>query len=163
MNVKIKKHLLLYKGYKLKCAIGKSGIVSSKKEGDLATPKGTFKLGKLYYRRDSNHPLKCKIKKKIIRKKMGWCNDSRSKKYNQEISFPFKYGAEKLYRKDKIYDLFINIKYNSCPIIKKKGSAIFLHIADSKYKSTKGCIAISKNDFLKILPLINNKTKISIS
>ena len=163
MNVKIKKHLLLYKGYKLKCAIGKSGIVSSKKEGDLATPKGTFELRKLYYTKDNNRPLKFKIKKKIIRKKMGWCNDSRSKKYNQEISFPFKYGAEKLYRKDKIYDLFINIKYNSCPGIKKKGSAIFLHIADSKYKSTKGCIAISKNDFLKILPLINNKTKISIS
>ena len=163
MNVKIKKHLLLYKGYKLKCAIGKSGIVSSKKEGDLATPKGTFELGKLYYRKDNNHPLKCKIKKNIIRKKMGWCNDSRSKKYNREICFPFKYKAEKLYRKDKIYDLFINIKYNSCPVIKKKGSAIFLHIADSKYKSTKGCIAISKNDFLKILPLINNKTKISIS
>ena len=163
MNVKIKKHLLLYKGYKLKCAIGKSGIISSKKEGDLATPKGTFKLGTLYYRKDNIQQLKYKIRKKIIKKKMGWCNDSRSKKYNQEISFPFKYGAEKLYRKDKIYDLFINIKYNSCPVIKDKGSAIFLHIANSKYKPTKGCIAISKNDFLKILPLINNKTKISIS
>ena len=93
---------------------------------------------------------------------MGWCNDSRSKKYNKEISFPFKYEAEKLYRKDKIYDLFINIKYNFCPVIKEKGSAIFLHITDSKYKSTKGCIAISKIDFLKILPLINSKTKISI-
>jgi len=163
MNIKIKKHLLLYKSYKLKCAVGKSGIISSKKEGDLATPKGTFELGTLYYRKDNIQQLKYKIKKKIIKKKMGWCDDSRSKKYNQEISFPFKYGAEKLYRKDKIYDLFINIKYNSCPIIKDKGSAIFLHIADSKYKPTKGCIAISKNDFLKILPLINNKTKISIS
>ena len=163
MSIKIKKHLLLYKGYKLKCAIGKSGIVSSKKEGDLATPKGTFELGTLYYIKDNSQALKCKIKKKIIKKKMGWCNDSRSKKYNHEISFPFKYGAEKLYRKDKIYDLFINIKYNSCPVVKDKGSAIFLHIADNKYKPTKGCIAISKNDFLKILPLINNKTKISIS
>ena len=163
MNIKIKKHLLLYKGYKLKCAIGKSGIISSKKEGDLATPKGTFELGTLYYRKDNIQKLKYKIKKKIIKKKMGWCNDSRSKKYHHEISFPFKYGAEKLYRKDKIYDLFIDIKYNSCPVIKNKGSAIFLHIADSKYKPTKGCIAISKNDFLKILPLINNKTKISIS
>ena len=94
---------------------------------------------------------------------MGWCNDSRSERYNQEINFPFKYGAEKLYRKDRIYDLFINIEYNSHPVIKEKGSAIFLHIANSKYKPTKGCIAISKNDFLKILPLINNKTKISIS
>ena len=162
MNIKIKKHLLLYKGYKLKCAIGKSGIISSKKEGDLATPKGTFELGMFYYRKNNNHPLKCKIKKRIIKKRMGWCNDSRGKKYNQEISFPFKYGAEKLYRKDRIYDLFINIKYNSHPVIKEKGSAIFLHIIDSKYKPTKGCIAISKNDFLKILPLINKKTKISI-
>ena len=162
MNIIIKKNLLLYKGYKLKCSIGKSGIISSKKEGDLATPKGTFKLGSLYYRKDNNQPLKCKIKKRIITKKMGWCNDIRSKKYNQEIGFPFKYRAEKLYRKDKIYDLFINIKYNSSPIIKKKGSAIFLHTTNSKYKPTKGCIAILKNDFLKILPLINNNTKISI-
>ena len=162
MNIKIKKHLLLYKDYKLKCAIGKSGIIRSKKEGDLATPKGTFELGTFYYRKDNNKPLKCKIKKKIIKKKMGWCNDSRSKKYNKEISFPFKYGAEKLYRKDKIYDLFINIKYNFSPVIKEKGSAIFLHITDGKYKPTKGCVAIAKKDFLKILPLINNKTKISI-
>ena len=162
MNVKIKKHLLLYKDYKLKCTIGKSGIINLKKEGDLATPKGTFELGTFYYRKDNNKPLKCKIKKKIIKKKMGWCNDSRSKKYNKEISFPFKYGAEKLYRKDKIYDLFINIKYNFSPVIKEKGSAIFLHITDGKYKPTEGCVAIAKKDFLKILPLINNKTKISI-
>ena len=162
MNIKIKKHLLLYKDYKLKCAIGKSGITSAKKEGDSATPKGTFELGTFYYRKDNNKPLKCKIKKKIIKKKMGWCDDSRSKKYNKEISFPFKYGAEKLYRKDKIYDLFINIKYNFSPVIKEKGSAIFLHITDGKYKPTKGCVAIAKKDFLKILPLINNKTKISI-
>ena len=163
MNIKIKKHLLLYKGYKLKCAIGKSGIVSSKKEGDLATPKGTFELGTLYYRKDNSHPLKCKIKKKIIKKKMGWCNDSRSKKYNQEISFPFKYQAEKLYRKDMIYDLLINIKYNCNPVIKNKGSAIFLHLKNNKNKTTAGCIAIAKKDFLKIIPLISGKTTISIN
>ena len=163
MNIIIKNRYLLYKGYKLKCAIGKLGITKAKKEGDLGTPKGTFELGPIYYRKDRIKKIKCKIKKKIIKKNMGWCEDSRSKKYNKEIKFPFKYSAEKLYRKDKIYDLFIDIKYNSCPVIKNKGSAIFLHIADSKYKPTKGCIAISKNDFLKILPLINNKTKISIS
>ena len=93
---------------------------------------------------------------------MGWCHDSGSKKYNQEIYFPFKYGAEKLYRKDKMYDIFINIKYNHAPIVKDNGSAIFLHLAGAKYKPTKGCIAILKKDFLKILPLINKNTKISI-
>jgi len=163
MNIKIKKHLLLYKNYKIKCSIGKSGISSSKIEGDLSTPKGIFKIGPLYYRKDRNKIVKCNIKKKIIKKKMGWCNDSRSKKYNQEIIFPFNYKAEKLYRKDNIYDLLINIHYNLKPRIKKKGSAIFLHIAKKKYKPTSGCVAISKRNFLKILPLINKNTKILIS
>ena len=162
MNIIIKKHFLLYKGYKLKCSIGKSGITHFKKEGDLATPKGMFKLGLIYYRKDRIKSLKCKIRKRIIKKSMGWCDDSRSKKYNQEITFPFKHGAEKLYRKDKVYDIFINIKYNHTPIVKGNGSAIFLHLSDTKYKPTKGCIAILKKDFIKILPLINKKTKILI-
>ena len=163
MNIIIKKHLLLYKGYKLKCSIGKSGFTNKKKEGDLKTPKGIFKLGMLYYRKDRIGPLQCKIKKKSITKNMGWCDDSRSKKYNQEISFPFKFGAEKLYRNDNIYDIFINIKYNYHPIIKKRGSAIFLHIANKKFNPTKGCLSILKKDFLKILPLIKKTTKISIN
>ena len=163
MNIIIKKHFLIYKGYKLKCSIGKSGIKHFKKEGDLATPKGVFKLGLLYYRKDRNQSIKSKINKRVIKKNMGWCNDSNCKKYNQKIYFPFKYGAEKLYRKDKIYDIFINIKYNHSPEVKDKGSAIFLHLTNKKYKPTKGCIAILKNDFLKILPFINKNTKISIS
>ena len=162
MNIKIKKKSLLFKGYKLKCSVGKSGIKSKKKEGDLATPKGNFKIGILYYRKDRIKDFKCKIKKKIIKKNMGWCDDSRSNKYNREITFPFKFSAEKLYRKDKIYDLFINIKYNYESVIKNKGSAIFLHIADKNYKPTKGCIALRKVDFLKILPLINKRTRIII-
>ena len=162
MNIKIKKHFLVYKGYKIKCCIGKSGISSMKKEGDLSTPKGVFKLGSLYYRKDRINTPKCKIKKRILLKKMGWCNDSKSKNYNKEIKFPFKYKAERLYRKDGIYDLFINIKYNFRPVIKKKGSAIFLHLSDDKYKPTEGCVAITKKDFLKILPLITKDTKISI-
>ena len=90
-------------------------------------------------------------------------HESRNKKYNREINFPFKQSAEKLYRKDRIYDLLINIKYNFKPRIKGKGSAIFLHIAKKNYLPTKGCIAIKKKDFLKILPLIKYKTKISIT
>ena len=162
INIKIKKHYLLYKDYKLKCTIGKSGINRFKKEGDLSTPKGTFKLGHLYYRKDRINLPKCKIKKKIIKKNMGWCDDSNSSKYNKEIKFPFKYSAEKLYRKDNKYDLLIVIKYNFNPVIKKKGSAIFLHLKN-KNKPTKGCVAISKKDFLKLLPLINKKIKILIT
>ena len=52
MSIIIKNHFLLYKGNKLKCSIGKKGTKYLKKEGDLSTPKGLFKLGPLYYRKD---------------------------------------------------------------------------------------------------------------
>jgi len=163
MNIKINKNHLLYKGYKLKCCVGKSGIKKAKKEGDLATPKGTFKLGLLYYRKDRIKLPKCKIKKKIIKKNMGWCNDSKSSRYNKEINFPYNYSAEKLYKKENTYDLILLIKYNVSPVIKKRGSAIFLHIAKKNYQPTQGCVAISKKNFLKIITLIDNKTSIMIN
>ena len=94
---------------------------------------------------------------------MGWCNDVRSKEYNSEVNFPFKYKAEKLYRKDNIYDIFINVRYNQDPSINGKGSAIFLHLIGKKNKPTKGCVAVSKKNLLKILPLITKSTKISIN
>mgnify|MGYP001187229299 CR=1 FL=1 len=162
MNIIIKNRLLLYKGYKIKCSIGKKGTSSSKKEGDLCTPKGLFGLGILYYRKDRIKIEKCKIKKKIIKKNMGWCDDIKSKKYNKEISFPFKYRAEKFYKTEKNYDALINIKYNYTQVKKNKGSAIFLHLTNKKYSPTKGCVAIHKKDFLKILPLIKKNTKIFI-
>ena len=162
MDIIVKKKYLFFKDYKIKCSIGKSGTKKLKREGDLATPKGLFQLGMLYYRKDRNKALKIKINKKIIKKNMGWCDDAKSKKYNKEIEFPFKYSAEKIYRKDNLYDIFINIKHNNNPVGKNKGSAIFLHLSDKKYKPTKGCVAISKKDLLRILPYINKKTKIHI-
>ena len=163
MDIIINKRFLKYKGHKFRCSIGKSGFSRSKKEGDLTTPMGVFKLGTLYFRKDRIKSVKFKLKKKIIKKNMGWCDDTQSKKYNQEINFPFRYSAEKLYRKDRFYDIFINVKYNQSPVKKDKGSAIFLHLTNKKYKPTKGCIAVLKKDLLKILPLIDKKTKISIT
>jgi len=164
MNIIVKKNRILTIGnYKLKCCFGKSGIKAIKKEGDLATPKGVFKLGYLYYRKDRIEKINSNIKKKIIKKNMGWCNDVKSNKYNKEIKFPFKFKAEKLYRRDHIYDLLIDIKYNSKPIYKHKGSAIFLHLCNKNYKPTIGCVAISKKDFNKLLTKINKNTKIKIS
>ena len=163
MNIIINKRILKYKGHKFRCSIGKSGFSRSKKEGDFTTPKGVFSLGTLYFRKDRIKSLKSKLKKKIIKKNMGWCDDARSKKYNQEIKFPFQYSAEKLFRKNSFYDIFINIKYNQSPAKKGKGSAIFLHLTNKKYKPTSGCIAVLKKDLLKVLPHINKKTKISIT
>ncbi len=162
MNIIIKKKQLIYKGNKFRCSVGKAGVSNNKKEGDLKTPKGLFKLGTIYFRKDRINLLKTKIKNKEIKKNMGWCDDIKSKKYNTQIKFPFKYNAEKLYRRDSLYDILIHIKYNNSPIVKNKGSAIFLHICKKNYSGTHGCIAIKKKDLLKIVTLIKKNTKILI-
>ena len=162
MNIIIKKHLLLYKSYKLKCCIGKSGTTYNKNEGDLSTPKGLYNLGLLYYRKDRIKKLSCKIKKKIIKKNMGWCDDIQSKKkYNKLIIVNKDIKHEKLYRSDDKYDFFIPISYNTQKRILGKGSAIFIHLTNN-FKSTHGCIAMKKDDFLILLKLIKKNTKIKI-
>ena len=162
MNIKLKGKYLYYLNCKIKCAIGKNGITKNKQEGDLKTPKGIFKLKKIFYRKDRIKFIKTRLKKKYIKKNMGWCDDPASKYYNREIKFPFKGSAEKLWRKDNIYDLIIVLNYNFNPIIINKGSAIFLHICKNNYAATKGCIAINKKDMLNLLVNIKKTTKLII-
>ena len=143
ISVKKKKNLT-YDNYKVKCAIGKRGIGIKKREGDLITPKGIFKIKEIFYRKDRIKNLSTKIRKIIIKKNMGWCDDPNSKKYNQLIRYPFKFNSERLYRSDNIYDIIIVLNFNMSPVKKNKGSAIFIHVAKNKFSSTKGCIALKK-------------------
>ena len=165
MTIIIKnKETLLIDEFKFRCSIGKKGVSRNKKEGDLKTPVGTFELGKIYYRSDRVEKPFSKLQTTIIKKNMGWCDDPKSKYYNKliKIKKSLKMNYEKLYRKDNKYDIFILIKYNFKKIFKNKGSAIFLHLTKN-YLPTKGCIALSKKDFLILLKLINKKTKIKIT
>jgi L,D-peptidoglycan transpeptidase YkuD (ErfK/YbiS/YcfS/YnhG family) len=162
MNIKLINKFLYYNKYKLRCAIGKRGITYNKIEGDQKTPKGTFIFKYILYRKDRLRFLKSQLKKKIIKKNMGWCDDPSSKLYNKLIRFPFKKNAERLWLSKKIYDVILIIDYNLNPVIKNKGSAIFFHLAKKNYLPTKGCIAVAKKDMLFLINKINNKTKLVI-
>jgi L,D-peptidoglycan transpeptidase YkuD (ErfK/YbiS/YcfS/YnhG family) len=153
---------LKYKNFKFRCSIGKAGIKTKIKEGDNITPKGTYKILSIYYRKDRVKKFKSSIKKIIIKKKMGWCDDIKSKSYNKQIRLPSKLSHEILYRKDNIYDIVCVINYNTNPILKNKGSAIFLHLAKKNYQKTKGCVALKKNHLIKLLSTIKKNTKIKI-
>ena len=155
------KDTLLYDEFKFKCSAGKNGKTTKKIEGDNKTPKGSYALGPLYYRKDRLPKPLTKLKVIEIKKNFGWCDDIKSKFYNKPIKINNKIRHEKLYRKDKKYDLLIPIKYNSIKPKKNKGSAIFLHLTNN-YKKTQGCIAIAKKDMLILLKLINKQTKIKI-
>jgi L,D-peptidoglycan transpeptidase YkuD (ErfK/YbiS/YcfS/YnhG family) len=154
---------LEYKNLKFKCALGKAGIGWKKREGDNITPAGTFKIVKIYYRSDRVKKISSKFKQIEITKNMGWCDDPNSKNYNQLINLPSKYSHEKLFKKNNIYDLIIVLNYNMKPVIKNKGSAIFIHVAKKKYQPTQGCIALKKNNLLKLLSKISKDIKIKIN
>jgi len=154
---------LKYKNFKYRCALGKAGVNKKIKEGDGITPKGIFKITKIYYRVDKIKSVKTKLKKIKIRKNMGWCDDPNSRFYNQQVKLPSKFSHEKLYRNDDLYDLVAVLNYNTNPIIKNKGSAVFLHIAKNSYKKTEGCIALKKEHLINIIMKIKKNTKIKIN
>ena len=162
MNIELKNKFLYFQKYKLRCSVGKRGISINKKEGDKKTPKGEFKLKYILYRKDRIFDLKTRLKKIVIKKRMGWCDDPNSNYYNKIINFPSKYSAEKLWKKENVYDIIIVIDYNLNPVIKNKSSAIFIHIAKRKYQPTNGCIALTKKNIKLISSKINEKTKLKV-
>ena len=162
MHIILKNKFLIYNDYKLKCAIGKRGIKHKKKEGDKSTPKGLFKLKYVLYRKDRVKKPKTALKTKILKKKMGWCDDIRSKHYNKLIRFPFRWRAEKLYRRDNTYNIVVVLDYNVKPIVKDKGSAIFIHLSKKNYSPTLGCIALNIKDLYFLLKFVKNRVYLKI-
>ena len=156
------KDTLICDDFRFKCCAGKKGISSQKKEGDEKTPKGTYTIGPLYYRKDRNRQPSTKLKVLKIKKSMGWCDDGNHKNYNQLVNINKVSKCEKLYRKDYKYDFLIPINYNSRKPLIGKGSAIFIHLT-KKFKPTLGCVALGKKDFLILLKLINKNTKIKLN
>ena len=93
---------------------------------------------------------------------MGWCDDPLSKNYNKLIKIPSEYNYEKLYKKNNVYDIILVLNYNMNPVVKNKGSAIFIHVTKANYKKTEGCVAIKKVHLLKIIKELKNNIKIKI-
>ncbi len=163
MTIFIKnKYTLQIDEFKFRCSIGKKGSTKNKKEGDKKTPKGSFKIGNLYFRKDRIEKPTTLLKCIEIKKNMGWCDDVRfPKKYNKLIRVENKIQHEKLKRNDHKYDLLIPIKYNFEKTVTGLGSCIFIHLTKD-YKPTAGCIALKEKDFLIMLKLIKKNSKIKI-
>ena len=163
MTILIKnKHTLQIDEFKLRCCIGKKGSTYNKKEGDKKTPKGTFQIENLYFRKDRKKKPLTLLKCIEINKNMDWCDDIRyPNKYNKLIKIEKKIKHEKLKRKDYKYDYLIPIKYNYKKPTIGLGSCIFIHLTKD-YKPTAGCVALKEKDFLIMLKLIKKNSKIKI-
>jgi L,D-peptidoglycan transpeptidase YkuD (ErfK/YbiS/YcfS/YnhG family) len=156
------KHTLQIDEFIFKCCIGKKGSTKNKREGDKKTPRGTFKIENLYFRKDRLKKPLTSLRCIEIKKNMGWCDDIHfPKKYNKLIKIEKKIGHEKLLRKDHKYDLLLPIKYNFKKPNTGLGSCIFIHLTKD-LKPTAGCIALKKKDFLILLKLVRKNSLIKI-
>ena len=146
--------------YRFKCFLGKNGVTYNKKEGDFKTPEGFFSLRYVMYRSDKIKKPKTRLPIYIIKKNHVCCNDPKNHNYNKIFETKNLDLGERLWRKDILYNILIVIGYNDNPIIKDKGSAIFLHLSKKNITSTKGGIALEKKNMINLLKHYPKKIKI---
>ena len=138
-------------GITVPCALGRSGIVTRKREGDGGTPVGRFALLHVYYRPDRGLPPATLLPAEPLSPTSGWCDDPAHHRYNRPVQLPFPASHEKMWRDDRLYDIVVVLDCNLAPAVKGKGSAIFFHIAREGYSPTEGCVAVSPEHMRLIL------------
>lgn len=140
--------------------IGKKGFAAPglKREGDGKTPSGIYALGTVFGYAESapgRMPYRQAVQDDI------WVDDAGSVEYNRWA----KKGAtvagsyEELRRRDDLYKLGIVIEYNTRPVVKGLGSAIFIHLWRGEGIPTEGCVALSEESMLRVLDWLNPESK----
>lgn len=136
------------------CALGRSGIVAEKVEGDGGTPVGRFPVRRLFYRHDRMGRPHSLIPASPVQPHQGWCDAVESPHYNRPVTLPSRYRHEQLWRADGLYDLVLVIGHNDRPVRPGAGSAVFVHVAHPAMTPTEGCIAFTPEDLLHILSVM---------
>jgi L,D-peptidoglycan transpeptidase YkuD (ErfK/YbiS/YcfS/YnhG family) len=141
---------LSWPGRRVRCAIGRGGIRTDKREGDGATPAGRFPLREAMYRPDRLVPPPTRLALRPLSERDGWCDDPADADYNRLVRLPHPAHCEQLWRGDALYDLLIVVGYNDDPVEPGRGSAIFIHVAKPGYAPTEGCVALALPDLLDL-------------
>jgi L,D-peptidoglycan transpeptidase YkuD (ErfK/YbiS/YcfS/YnhG family) len=135
------------------CAvIGKNGITEHKVEGDMKTPMGLFRLGTAFGTLPA--PSASVWPYRLTSQKDFWVDDPDSEDYNQWV----RYEGDPLERWKSFERLAIApyahaavIQYNTDPVVRGKGSAIFLHIWDHPHSYTAGCVAAETSQIERLI------------
>ena len=133
-------------------ALGRDGILANKREGDGGTPRGSFRPRQLWWRADRHPRPKTFLPVRTIRPNDAWCENPSSRHYNRAVRLEADQEGDRLTRADHLYDLLVVIGFNDDPVVRGKGSAIFLHVARPNYGPTEGCVAIAMTDWHELLP-----------
>jgi L,D-peptidoglycan transpeptidase YkuD (ErfK/YbiS/YcfS/YnhG family) len=140
---------------RLPCALGRSGRKAGKREGDGATPIGSFALRKAFYRPDRLVRPRTLLPLSPLRKDDGWCDAPGDRNYNRHVRHPYPASAEHLWRDDGLYDVVVVLGHNERPRVQGRGSAVFMHVAGPGFTATAGCVALRLPDLLRVLEYVS--------
>jgi L,D-peptidoglycan transpeptidase YkuD (ErfK/YbiS/YcfS/YnhG family) len=150
-------------GRQMRCAVGRGGISTAKREGDGATPAGRFAMRFVLFRPDRETAPHTRLPSRALARDDGWCDASGDRAYNRMIRLPYPASAEALWRDDGRYDLIVPLGYNDVSVVPGAGSAIFLHLAAPDFAPTAGCVALSHADLLAVLAAADASSHVIVS
>lgn len=143
--------LLRLDALRVPAALGAAGIRTDKQEGDGATPAGLLRLRRVFYRADRGAAPACAVPREALAPDDGWCDDPMHPDYNRQVSLPHPARHERLWREDGLYDIVAVLGWNDAPVVRNRGSAIFLHGAHRDFRPTEGCIALAPDALRRVL------------
>src|SRR5262249_19854915 len=135
---------------------------ASTREGAAGPTRISFRLKRLW-RRAESHPRRA-TSLPILRLTAadGWNEDPKDRHYNRPIKVSANTSADRLARKDNLYDFIIEIDHNTRPRVAGRGSAVFIHAARQGFAPTAGCVALELNSLRRILSRLGPRTKIVV-
>lgn len=143
--------------------VGKNGMRMNKVEGDGKTPMGLYPLRGAFGTKSK--PVGVDYPYTQTTKNDYWVDDVQSSDYNKWIH----YKGDPSKRWNSYEDLYIPlyahavaIGYNDQPVVKGKGSAIFLHVWRNSSSPTLGCVAIEQSKLVNVLKRLDSKMNPSI-
>lgn len=148
--------------YQIPVTLGRSGIRANKREGDGGTPRGRYRLIRLWWRADRMPRPRTLLPVRRIGMNDGWSENPADRRYNRRISVPKGAPGDRLWRADALYDLIVEIDHNTRPRVAGRGSAVFIHVARGGFGATAGCVAMDANRLKRLLERVGPRTKIEI-
>lgn len=154
--------LLMAAGFTIPAVLGRSGVVANKREGDGATPRGRFRLLRLWWRADRAPRPRTLLPVRRIDPAIAWCEDPDDRRYNRPFRRSAKEAGDRLWRDDHLYDFIIELDHNTYPRVAGRGSAVFLHVARPNRAPTAGCVALASAALVRLIARLGPRTRIEI-
>jgi L,D-peptidoglycan transpeptidase YkuD (ErfK/YbiS/YcfS/YnhG family) len=146
----------------LPVALGRGGIKANKREGDGATPRGVFRLKRLWWRAERHPRPATLLPVRRIMPDDGWCEDPRDRRYNRPVKLAPAAQADRLARRDALYDFIVELDHNTRPRVAGRGSAVFIHAARPAFAPTAGCVALELKTLQRLLARLSPRTRIVV-